>query len=219
MNITFRDWFFRQFPEQDQTNDSYKDANNEGVWQRYLRGYGMELDEEIVPFIDNFVNIIDAQIADAKFLPHIASTLGMPPSLGADPDLYRKVLAYALSIYKVKGTKKSFEIFFNLLGLGISIMEDIPQARISYDMDLIIYDEDNVYDTECDYCSGYRIGYYSILDGDQGIPHTVVPQETLDKAAAVICFLQPINAKFVGYVKALTIRDSFIPDITEIFNP
>lgn len=210
--MEFKDWFFRQFPEFYQTSDTYKDINGEGLFQRYLRGYGLELDEEIMPYMRNFIDIIDVSKCDEKFLPLIATILGSPPSVSTDPDDYRKVLAYALAIYKVKGTKRAYQILLGILGLNITVVELVPKRKITYDMPGIKYDAGHVYDSVCENCSGYYIGY-SLPDNAE------VDPALLTQASNVICFLQPINAKFLGFVKTALFTDTYNETITDSFTP
>lgn len=218
MAFIFKDWFFRQLPEYAQLSDSNKDELDQGTLQRYLQIFGMETDENIMPYVTDFMDVIDLQKTDDKYLPMIAGLLGNPPSLG-DNASYRKVLAYALAIYKVKGTKKSYEIFMNLLGLRIDIIEDIPAKQVSYDLepDIAIYDEEpimNQYDSECDYCSGYTIAYSSNNDTYNPMNLNTVPPETLAKINNILCFLQPINAQFKGLIRSNRFGDNLTPEIT-----
>lgn len=217
MAFLFKDWFFRQFPDYHQVEDSYKDVKGEGLLQRYLRTYGVELDEQFMPYIDNFIDLIDTQLTPNKYLPLLAYILGSPPSPDGDPVLYRKILAYIVSIYKVKGTKRSFELFFNLMGLRINLLEDTPKKKITYDSGAI-YDKaiPEIYDSECDFCSGYYITYASTSSN----PNTfgTVSSTLLSNAERVVYFLQPINAVFKGWIKGITVDDELIPTITESNN-
>lgn len=201
--MEFKDWFFKQFPEVYQSGDSYKDTSGEGLLQRYLRTFGLELDDEIVPYIINFSDIWDYQVCEAKFLPLIATLLGSPPSFDSDADNYRKVLAYAVAIYKVKGTIRAYQIMMGIMGFSIDILFDDPKVKITYD-EPVIYDEEpdpEQYDSECDYCTDYWIAYNK--------DNEVADPDILAKLANVICFLQPINAKFQGWILNITLEDIF----------
>jgi hypothetical protein len=129
--------------------------------------------------------------------------------------VYRRVLAYAVAIYKIKGTAKSYELLFNLLGLNIKIQEELPALAVQYDSNFI-YDDGKTYDEDCATCSYYTILYYDPTD-----PLNPVPPEILLKFDLVICFLEPINARLRGYVRTLYIEDTFdltINDETIGFN-
>jgi len=170
--------------------DNYNDINGDPLLKRYLKNYEDELDEGFLPFIDNFLDLINVLTVDPKYLSLLAYTLGSPPSYGSNEQLYRLILAYAVEIYKIKGTKQSYVLLFNLLGVQIDIEEQIPSKGTRYDTD-VHYDDDPVehYDVECDYCSGYWIIYLS-----------PIPENFLNKVTNLICFLEPINARFVGLV-------------------
>jgi phage tail-like protein len=210
--MEFRDWFFEQFPEDAQINDSYKNTDGEGLLQRFLRVFGLDLDENVIPFIENFTDIIDYQKCDDKFLPLIGMILGNPPSFGGEPALFRKVLAYAVAIYKVKGTEQAYRILLGILGLKIRILADLPLRRITYDDETNpTYDNgepDYQYDSECQFCSNYRIAYSYSGDPDD-IP------DILAKAESAICFIEPINAHFGGWVKMISIEDDYTLPVTE----
>ena len=217
MTFKFKDWFFRQFPDWHQEYDVNKNSLGEGTFQRYLRIFGLELDEEFIPYLENWLDIIDLQKTDDKYLPLIADILGNPPSVG-DNAVYRNILASFVAIYKVKGTKTSFKLFFNFLGLEAKIIEATPAIKITYDMPGVTYDKEPTmytYDSFCDNCSGYWIGYHSVNDTSDPFVNNVVPQETLDKLNNIICFLQPINAKLLGMVKTIALEDLTELNISE----
>ena len=121
--------------------DTYKDSNGEGLLIRYLSIFGDEIDQEISPTIECFLNIIDAQNTDAKFLVHLSDVLGNPPDIFGNDEMYRNLLSYIVSVYKIKGTKPAYELFFSLLGFDIEL-EEIP-----LDDQFIDYDTGGEYDT------------------------------------------------------------------------
>lgn len=205
-----KDFVFNKLPHYYRDNDTNKDVNGEGVLQRYLQVFGLQIDDELKPFIDGFQILYDVSNVDPKFLQHIGSILGYPPSLNADPELYRKILLYIIQIYKVKGTCMSFKMLFNLLGLQVEIIEDIPRKKITYDLDPEIakYDhlededvkDDDRYDSECDYCSGFSLAVNSQDDECNSPTHTILTQTQIDAIGNIICFLTPINATYHGLV-------------------
>jgi hypothetical protein len=216
--MIFKDWFFQQFPDYIQDSDVNQNALGEGTWQRYLRGYGMELDESFMPYFDNFLDIVDVVKTDDKYLPLVSFILGSPPSPDTNAT-YRKILGYIISIYKIKGTKRAYQIFMNLLGVEIDIIEDMPNQKISYDMDGVIYDMLPTvykYDSFCDNCSGYYITYTSTNDTTNPFIYNAVPADTLAKIISVLCFLQPINATFKGLIRAVRLKEGVDTNLTEI---
>lgn len=211
MGTFFKNWIFNQFPGPYQESDPNKNSAKEGTLQRFLQVFGNELDEDFIPYLDNFMDIVDYLKCDDKFLPLIGSILGYPPSINGDNDTYRKILAYVVAIYKIKGTKRSYEIMFNLLGFSIMITEEVPKKKLTYDpYPIFTYDQDDEpghYDSDCDYCSGYWITPTWIGDGE-------MPDDILEKALNIICFLQPINAKFLGYLEDGGLQEELKENIT-----
>lgn len=217
MAVIFKNWIKQRFPRYFHDSDTNKDYQGQGFLMRYLQSFGEELDEEIYPYITTFMDLFDTRYTPDKLLGHLSFVLGLPPSVDNNFTVYRRVLAYAVQIYKIKGTAKSYELLFEILGLKIKIQEERPEPQVVYDAGYF-YDENpnREYDFDCATCS-----YYSILYYDPNSPLDPVPQEVLDKFSLVICFLEPINAKLRGYVRTLYLEDTFdlsIEDETIGFN-
>lgn len=208
--IYFKDWLWDKLPGYFKKEDTYLDTNKEGILQRYLRNFGMELDEGIKPFIDNFMDLVDAMKCSSSLLPNLSFILGLPPNIDNTDLTYRKVLAYAVAIYRIKGTIASYKALFNLLGLSIQIIEDDPTKIPIYDDNpVLIYDASiiNRYDSTT-YCSTYSI-YYN------GQDNIVVDPLILDLAQGMICFLQPINTKLKSLYNRLEIKEDYPLLVTE----
>jgi phage tail-like protein len=74
------------------------------------------------------VDLFDAIKVDEKYLPQLAYSLGTPIGIDNSPDTYRKILAHAVEIYKVKGTKDIIPIIiYYLIGVDINIIEELPK--------------------------------------------------------------------------------------------
>ena len=212
----FKDWIFNQLPKYHQRTDSYKDVEGNGLLKRYLRVVGIELDEEFISYIDNFTDLIDYIECDDKYLPLIGSILGYPPSIDGLSTTYRKILANIMAIYKVKGTIRSYEMLFNLLGLEVSILEEVPKKAVTYDLPGRFYDKGEQYDSHCEYCSGYWILYNS--KDDTCNVHNAVEAPLLDTVKNIICFLNPINATFLGMIEKYKVCDDLILNIEDEIN-
>lgn len=210
----FKDWFWGQLPgEYYKANDTYIDINGEGLLERYLRNFGMEVDENIKPFIDNFMDLFDAAKCQKQLLTHLSFMLGSPISLDNSESIIRKVLKYAVQMYKIKGTVGSFDMLFNFIGLDITIIEDVPGKAVTYDADPILnYDMGLKYDTGCANCSGYKIAYSSTANPTDT---TVVSPLLLQIAQQIICFLTPINGTFNGFIQQVNISELLPITITE----
>lgn len=219
MAIQLRDWFFQQLPRNIQKTDTFVNLAGEGLLQRYLRIFGTSLDNDFIPFIDNFSNIFDYEKCDDKFLPLLSGIVGYPPNIDGTTETYRKIIGYAIAIYRVKGTLQSFEIAFNLLGLEISIIEEIPTKAVLYDAANSAYDDGppELYDTLCAYCSGYKIAYNSELDTTDPWVYNTISTTVLNNIPNIINWLSPINAQFNGIVRRIKIRDGFTLTATDSY--
>lgn len=200
----FKNWLFGQLPAYYKDEDTYKDIGNEGILERYLRNFGSELDEGIYPFVLNFLDLFDALKCREDLLNHLSFTLGLPPNLDNTAYVYRKVIKYAVDLYKIKGTKKSFVLLFNIAGLDLQIIEDAAQPNVTYDANPpYIYDNPVFpiqYDRLCADCGGYVLAY----NGLNGIPSD---PNILNIIQNIICYLQPINAKLSGLIRRIFIAE------------
>lgn len=206
MPFIFQKFLFRQLPLYFKVKDTYKDNNDRGLLERYLEIFGVEIDDEIKPQIDNYLSIINPFETDAKFLTTLGYTLGSPPDLLNDDAKYAKLLAYIISIYKIKGTAKSYESLFALLGFLVTISELPPSEPTLLD-DSNILDEDNTeaetFDTGCPPCSEYEIIVSTLLTTGGGCPPPtfgVVDNTILPTFIKIIEFNQPINAHLKGLI-------------------
>jgi phage tail-like protein len=216
MAFTFKKWLFNRFPYRYKEQDTNKDVNGEGTFERYLKNFEDEIDEEIYPFIRDFMNIFDVMTVDKKYLPYISYYLGEPPSANGDIDIYRKILAYAVRIYKIKGTKESYRLLFSLYGLDVDIVEAIPRREATYDMAEVKYDDGWTYDLTCENCTCYYIVYRPLTEENntQEIDLTV-PLEIITLINKIVCFIQPINAILCGVYRKITYADELVLDMVD----
>lgn len=205
MAFSFQNFFFGQLPIYYKVKDTYKDNNDRGLLERYLEIFGLELDEELIPLVDNYLNIVSPlDLPDPKYLTTLGYTLGSPPDLLiGQPDSYAKLLAYIINIYKIKGTARSYELLFALLGFNVTIIELTPQAPIYMDEGNIM-DDDLIMDISCPSCSEYEVIVSPLLTNPtltcQAPTYATVDNTILAQFIRIIEFLQPINAQLVGLV-------------------
>jgi len=206
-NFKFKDWLFNQLPLYFHQNDSYVDNSGEGLLKRYLRNFGEEIDEQIIPFIENYINASSLE-GERKFLTHIANTLGTPPDvwLGNDPSRYDRFLHYIVDIYKIKGTIRSYELMFILLGYIVNVIEYPESSVTRFDSDEH-FDEGYKFDMGCPTCSDYSI--FISPDGlDCSIgQYQAVSQAMVDLFNIIINFLEPINANLRDFVMMVDVCD------------
>lgn len=170
---------------------------------------------EIIPKIECYLKIIDAQITGEEYLTHLSDVLGNPPDIFNDTFLYRNLLSYIVSVYKIKGTKKAYELFFSVLGFDIDLVEIEPSSlEINYDSDNQ-YDSGHLYDqNNCVSCSYYDITFYY-----KDSSNTVLGQDILERLKEAITFNEPINAKLRNLTFAIRIEDEINTDVKEQYTP
>lgn len=212
--FSFKEYFRNLLPHYIIGIDSYKDSEGMGLFERYFVLFGENLDEEKAEQIENFLNIIDPKVCDSKFLNHISDSLGNPPDVFINDEQYRNLLYYIVSIYKIKGTKQAYALFFSILGFTIEI-EEIPLLSPSsnYDLDITPYDTFelvDIYDQNvCQPCSSYTIKFYYTDNSE------VLTLNTLGLLKNAIDFNEPINAHLHALAIVLNIEDSFSLDIVD----
>ena len=220
--IRFRDYFFGLLPPYFKKNDTNKNLSGDGLLERYLRIFGLELDERLLPLADGYisgtnldptvVSIIDPSEAPNDHLTYLAFTLGNPPDLLGNPSLYRKLLIHIVAAYKIKGTKPGYKLFFALLGYNVSIVE-LPTQTFLYDD--ATYDDNQKYDSSCPTCSEYEL-ILSPWGLNCFIPEISIPdQTTLDLLMQVVNFNEPINAVLKRIIAKAIICDAFKACCTE----
>lgn len=199
--VEFKSYLFGLLPYYFKSEDSYKDNNGEGLLERYLSIFGAEIDEEVIPSIRCYLNIIDAEICEERFLTPLSDSLGNPPDVFQDVEAYRNLLSYIASFYKIKGTKESYELFFGILGYDVILDEIVPPfaaveatlgdrydlgPELQYDLDIpeFTYDQG-----QCEPCSQYDL----TLNPKPG-NITVITESLTRRINETIKFNEPINA-------------------------
>jgi len=171
--------------------DSYKDINGKGFIVRYLEIFGEELDDELYGKIEEFLVNLNPLTADVKFLDYFAVQLGDIERFIDDDYDYRRFLSYLVSIYKIKGTKKSYLALLRSLGLETTVTE-IPSSAIAYDDPTVFYDDTEAfYDINCQPCSDYEL----VITGDGPITG-----DLYRKIIALVTLIEPINAKLITVI-------------------
>jgi len=143
-------FFFDSLPAYFYHYDTYKDANKEGLLQRFLSVLQQEseVDEEA---IRNMLTAVFPETAKREHLDYIAYALGLPPLLVLDNDqVFRKVLAHSIAMYRYKGTIEGLRRFFRIWGFNVTITVTSPD-KILYDTGLK-YDDIYYYDQSCSKC-------------------------------------------------------------------
>lgn len=183
-----KDKIFSLFTQWDKRVDINKDSNDKGTVERYNEILGDQLDVDIIPFINDMIDntLVPSKVLN-KFIPYLESMVGLNP-ITDDIIIRRELLKNIINIYKVKGTNRSYEILFKVLGFDTV---DIVEADISFGLDspLTFDDDTRVFDlSEC-----YRCGFYSLnLTGSA--PLTAELKKII---AIAVKLVEPINAQLL----------------------
>lgn len=206
--LWFRDYIFSLLPRYFKENDTYKDVNDKGLLERYLSVFGDEIDEDIIPWISCYLSNLDASVCDSKFIDHISDSVGNPPDIFQDDEVYRNLLQYVASIYKIKGTVKAYKLFFAILGYDVEI-DELP-----HEDDDMYYDSGGEYDTgeerhhydrnACLICYYYNISIRPLDTSKQ----LVISTDILNKLREAIYFNEPINCRLGTFTSTLEIQNT-----------
>lgn len=152
--------------------DSYKDGNNEGLLERYLEIFCAEIDNEVSPYIDELLNITDAEALSSltrddptELLIYISELFGNPPDVGTgtsysgDEDEYIILIRYIKHILQTKGTIQALIYYLAIYGYEIDTLTESSKTLKSYDETPtpLSYDDSNEYDVGFTFYSGFDL--------------------------------------------------------------
>ena len=148
----FKEWLFKNFfPYYYKENDTYKDEQGKGILERFVEVCSEYFDDNVTPDIDKLLDQIDPDTAEGIFLNYIWEYFSYLPFawgvlIGNEEDwkLFgkdqisrwmntiknfpkadaRKMLKYAISLYKIRGT----EAFYQILGRFYNVQFTITQV-------------------------------------------------------------------------------------------
>lgn len=137
----FRDYIFSNlFDHYYKANDTYQDSEGKGIFERFIDVCSGYFDTEVMPDIDNFMECLDVDKANPIFLNYLWEYFGFIPyaygvltkgepyteenlenwikeDRGFPTADYRLVLRYAISLYKIRGTRRFYEILGRFYGV------------------------------------------------------------------------------------------------------
>lgn len=145
---SFKQWVFPNlFPAYYKDYDTYKDKNGKGILERFIEVCSNYLDTDIIPDIDNFMDILDVDVTPDIFLNYfweyfdyipyaygvlvkgvpftkenVASWLNTPPDGFPKADT-RSILKYAVSLYKIRCTQDFYTILGRFYGVRFELEE------------------------------------------------------------------------------------------------
>jgi len=172
--------------------DNNKDLNGKGTLERFNECIGLDMDM-IYPLVENLMdNLYNPKTCFDRYVPYLESMLGFSINNGL---LYlfntiqwrRIVVQNILHYYTIKGTKKGYEVLFNLIGISMELTESF--GHNTFDSPITFDDNIRHFDTGCQTCSCYHL-------------KLVGPMPMTDELNVVIGniirFNEPINARLCG---------------------
>lgn len=204
-------FLFGKLPLYFKTDDSYKDGNDEGLLERYLEIFCAEIDNEVSPYVDELLDITDAEALPnltrdnpTELLTHLSELFGNPPDVGTtdnwaggpDPEPeYITLIRYIRHILQTKGTVKALEYYLAIYGYEIDTLTESSSTGATYDVSPtpLKYDNSLKYDVRFIFYSEFDL----VITDKAGMVHSPVPtQSWLDNylKPAIQNFLCPMWA-------------------------
>lgn len=180
------DYIFTLFSPANYRDDTYKDADGKGVLQRYNEVIGSDIDDNILPYIDNLVSATnDLSKMSDEFLSYREYESGVDLYLGSDRSTRESVLRYFPYYVSWKGTPWLYKRLFQFKGYGATITPTYDDSGGGFDS---IYTFDSIERTfdnsSCYVCSGLVIELTG--DGDlTGDDYSII--------SSIVNFNTPIN--------------------------
>ena len=206
---SFKENLFSFFPNYYKENDTYKDDQGKGILERFLEVCSEYLDDEVMPDIDNLVSYTDAEVTSPLLLNYLWEYFGYIPYaygviINGEPYTkenlqkwlsntnrqfsivkVRKLLKYAISLYKIRCTSNFYTILGKFYGVQFFITDptenDNPNSgslgisgSSSWEVN---YDQGYKYDSGRKYDSGINLCW----ECTKLEAHIVLPQDTLDQ--------------------------------------
>lgn len=181
------DFFDRYFTNQDKTEDSFKNQENKGVYERFNLLIADEIDKQMISVIENICSlIVPVNLCREVYIPLWEENYGV--AFFNDMALRRKLLNQITTINKIKGSIPSFEILFRYINSVITFTEEWEFS--SFDSARTLDDAWRRFDmTRCQRnCTGFdmEVVYGGVIDA-----------EYLSKVVTIMKYLKPINADII----------------------
>ena len=188
---SFKQYVFTHlFPAYYRENDTYKDGDGKGILERFIEVCSEYLDTQIIPDIDNFMDILDVDKTPDIFLNYLWEYFGYIPyaygiltrgepytpenvarwlnnPTGFPKADTRAILKYAISLYKIRCTDyfylilgRFYGVRFELIHLG-SVKPDGSVVSDPEGTNLVVATFGNVYSVYPDENhTDMKAGYY-----------------------------------------------------------
>lgn len=222
--IKFKNYFFGLLPVDFLLRDTYKELDptpeiinnttrNRGLLERYLELFGEDIDESLIPMIEQIIDIIDPLTyrngSNPELLRLLNANYGMTPDVGNQRH-QSDLLQAIMGILSMRGTFLGLKRFFRVLGFYVNY-SPLPGGGVyRYDMGAteedppIEYDSGAFYDVISKEDQELTITIWRLKEEfdiyNQPIP---LPADVLKRYIA-ICndFLLPANLRMTRIVQS-----------------
>lgn len=186
--LVLKDYFAGLLPDYILVNDSYKDGGGKGFVRRFVEILGEELDDYHLEKIESIsTEYVPSTVTNPVYLEYFATLIGDIPRVLTDDTQFARLIEFMLSIFKIKGTIKSYKSLLTALGHTTVTIEELEPSENLYDDPEILYDDPEVlYDESCATCSEYNVNITTSID---------LTGDNYKRVADCIALLEPINAK------------------------
>lgn len=166
---TLKTILFPLFGKHAKISDTHKDGNDKGIWERFNEALAQDFDDELLPLIESLVeNTVDPENFLLQFVEHYETSIGTPVYISNTEAIRRKLIKLNNSITRIRGTKKSFDVLYNILGMTtVTIAIETPLK--TWDSNVTLDDEARRFDRNpcCAFYSLTLAGPASINDSLQ----------------------------------------------------
>lgn len=196
-----KDKIFSYYGSQEKLNDTYKNVDGKGIFERYNESLGQDFDDNLSGLIENLLDntIVPSTTAD-RFVVYLEQTLGISLGIFSSLEKRRKFISLFNRVCDIKGTVTAYKVM--LLWLGFDQVNIVEHSKsYGFDSSDTFDDSGRMFDdgNSCG-CSEYSIQ----LEGGS------IEQSVTQQVLKIIEFNEPINAK----LRSLTFNGSFLLQTT-----
>jgi hypothetical protein len=169
-------------------NDSYKDAEGKGLLQRYNELIEEDIQSNIYPMMNSLLdNLLLASTMLDRFVGDLEYTVGLQLRFSDLISLRKNILKYIFYFYKIKGTRRGYEVLLRWLGFESVVITEF-WANGGLDSSVDLDDINRRFDSggKCSGCSEYEIA----LTGS-----VAISPDLLRYIHNIVKFNEPINAR------------------------
>lgn len=128
MAFQLKNIIFKLFGKYEKVVDSYKNSVGKGLYERYMENLADEYDTYTAAAINGLIdNLLVPETMLVKFIPYAEAQIGAP-YITDDFSIRRKLLRFLIRVYQIKGTKKSYETMFRMLGFTVDFFITTAEA-------------------------------------------------------------------------------------------